>query len=117
MAVPFSVVDIRLVQDRSFPKYSVTVDWSLLDNGTLDDSQALATAIVVALGTDALADATEDLPDPDSTDRRGWWGDFDADTVWNTWDIGCKLWLMSRSSIETVESRGGQHGGENSGLH
>jgi phage gp46-like protein len=103
----FPPTDIRLVQNREFPKYSVTVDWQLLDNGTLDDSQALATAIVVALGTDALADVDEELPDPDSTDRGGWWGDFEADIIWNAWPIGSKLWLLRRSAIESVQSRQG----------
>lgn len=101
------VPDIRLVQDARFPRYSVTIDWKLLDNGTLDDTQALATGIVVALGTNALADLSEELPDPDSTNREGWWGDLDADTIWNAWPIGSKLWLLRRSAIESVDSRQG----------
>lgn len=90
-------MDIRLVQNTEFPKYSVTVDWSLLGDGTLDDTQALATAVVVALGTDRLADAS-DL-DLDETDRRGWWGDFDAEEVWDGWPIGSRLWLLKRDKI------------------
>ena len=105
MASP--VPDIRLVQDTNFPRYSVTIDWNLLGDGTLDDTQALATAIVVALGTNALSDPSEPLPDPDSTNREGWWGDYDADVVWNAWPIGSKLWLLRRSAIESVASRQG----------
>ena len=101
------VPDIRLVQDTNFPRYSVTIDWNLLGDGTLDDSQALATAVVVALGTNALSDPDEPLPDPDSTNREGWWGDYDADVVWNAWPIGSKLWLLRRSAIESVASRQG----------
>lgn len=101
------VPDIRLVQNTQFPRYSVTIDWRLLNDGTLDDTQALATAVVVALGTNALADASEDLPDPDSTNREGWWGDFDADVIWNAWPIGSKLWLLRRSAIEAAASRQG----------
>jgi phage gp46-like protein len=101
------VPDVRLVQNTAFPRYSVTIDWQLLDDGTLDDTQALATAIIVALGTNALADPTEELPDPDSTDRGGWWGDLEADTIWNAWPIGGKLWLLRRSAIESVNSRQG----------
>src|SRR4051812_1651501 len=86
--------DIRTVQNTEFPKYSVTIDWQLLDDGTLDDRQALATAVVVALGTNALADVDDRLPDPDSTDRQGWWGDMDAEAIWNAWPIGTKLWLL-----------------------
>jgi phage gp46-like protein len=93
------VPDIRLVQNRLFPQYSVTVDWSLLSDGTLDDTQALATAVIVALGTNALAGDFDVLPDPDSNDRMGWWGDLDAATIWGGWNIGSKLWLLQRSKI------------------
>ena len=95
----YNVPDIRLVQNDIFPKYSVTLDWQLLPNGQLDDSQALATAICVALGTNALASDHDVLPDPDSSDRCGWWGDLDADLIWNGWPIGSKLWLLRRSKI------------------
>lgn len=92
--------DIRLVQHGEFPRqYSVTIDWQLLDNGTLDDTQALATSVIIALGTDRLADVYDELPDPDSTDRRGWWGDIDAEEIWGAWPIGTRLWLMSREKI------------------
>jgi phage gp46-like protein len=99
--------DIRTVQNTFFPKYSVTIDWQLLSDGTLDDSMALATAMVVALGTDALANPDDRLPDPDSTNREGWWGDMDADTIWNGWPIGTRLWLLRRSAIEPPESKSG----------
>jgi phage gp46-like protein len=95
--------DIRLVQNTLFPAYSVTIDWLLLSDGTLDETQALATAVVVALGTDALASPSDILPDPDSTDRRGWWGDFDAD-IWDGWPIGTRLWLLTRDKIVGPES-------------
>lgn len=93
------MVDIRLIQNTEFPKYSVTVDWSLLGDGTLDDTQALATAIIVALGTDRLADDSDLMPDPDDTDRRGWWGDYDAEEIWDGWPIGSRLWLLQRDKI------------------
>jgi phage gp46-like protein len=98
------VPDIRLNQSFVPPYYNVSIDWVLLQDGTLDDTQALATAIVVALGTDALADLDDQLPDPDSTDRAGWWGDFESDIIWNAWPIGCKLWLMRRAAIESVQA-------------
>ena len=102
-----SVPDIRIVQNNQFPKYSVTCDWQLNADGTLDDRQALATAIVVALGTDALADVDDVLPDPDSTDREGWWGDLDAPLIWDGWPIGSKLWLLRRAKINSAASREG----------
>ena len=103
----FNVPDIRLVQNDQFPKYSVTLDWSLLPNGTLDDTQALATAICVALGTNMLADENDELPDPDSNDRCGWWGDLDAELIWNGWPIGSKLWLLRRAKITPASAREG----------
>lgn len=105
--VPSTVPDIRLYQSFQQPYYNVTIDWILLSDGTLDDSQALATSIVVALGTNSLADVDDQMPDPDSTDRCGWWGDYDGDIIWNAWPIGCKLWLMRRASIQDVQSRQG----------
>jgi phage gp46-like protein len=95
----YNVPDIRLVQNNLFPNYEVTVDWLLLPDGTLDDTQALASAAIVALGTNALAAEDDILPDPDSTDRCGWWGDMDAGLIWNGWPIGSKLWLLRRSKI------------------
>jgi phage gp46-like protein len=94
------VPDIRLKQNAIYPRYSVTLDWNLLQDGVLDDRYALATAVAIALGTNALADVTDPLPDPDSTDRQGWWGNLDAQEIWGAWDIGSKLWLLRRSAIE-----------------
>ena len=101
------VPDIRLKQNTIFPRYSVTLDWNLLPSGALDDSYALATSICIALGTNALADDGEPLPDPDSTDRQGWWGDFDAQEIWGGWPIGSKLWLLRRSAIEGPNAQRG----------
>lgn len=92
--------DIRLVQQTDFPvRTEVSVDWLLRTDGSLDDSQALCSAVIVALGTDRLADREDILPDPDSTDRRGWWGDYDAQEIWNGWPIGSRLWLLRRAKI------------------
>lgn len=103
MPIITRAVDVRLLQNTLFPKYppygSVTIDWSLRGDGTLDDTQALATAVVVALGTDRLAAAGDELPDPDSTDRRGWWGDLDSEIIWDGWPIGSRLWLLHREAI------------------
>jgi len=99
------MTDIRLIQDLNFPEHSsVTLDWLLLDDGTLDDTQALATAVMVALGTDALASRSDTLPDPDSVDRAGWWGDLDAEEIWQGWPIGTKLWLLKRDKIVGVDA-------------
>ena len=100
--------DIRLLQNTLFPGVgSVQIDWSLLPDGRLDDTQALATAVIVALGTDRLAEPGDIMPDPDETDRRGWWGDYQAQEVWDGWPIGSRLWLLQRDKIEGPGSRRG----------
>lgn len=102
------MTDVRLVQRGDFPlQTSVSVDWLLLGDGTLDDTQELATAVIVALGTDRLANPDDLLPDPDSTDRRGWWGDLDAQQIWGGWAIGSRLWLLHRSKITDATAQQG----------
>ncbi len=84
-----------------------TMDWFLRENGTLDEREELATAVRMALGTDSLSDTNEILPDLDSTDRRGWWGDLDAEAIWDGWPIGCKNWLLMRAKIMEAPSSEG----------
>jgi phage gp46-like protein len=75
------------------------MDWLQNADG-LSEEQELATAVRVALGTDALAAIDDPLPDLDSEDRRGWWGDIDAEEIWSGWaPIGCKNWLLARAKI------------------
>jgi phage gp46-like protein len=97
------MTDIRLKEYRSLLE-GVTLDWLLQDIGTLDEREELATAGRVALATDAMADTSDVLPDPDSTDRRGWWGDFEADIIWGGWPVGCKNWLLTRAKITDAPS-------------
>ena len=74
------MTDIRIVNVTNLK--GIWADWLLLPTGMLDQSQELANAVKVALLTDAIADPADILPDPDATDRRGWWGDLDAETIW-----------------------------------
>lgn len=99
------MADIRLKEQLSLE--AVTMDWLLKPNGALDESEELATSIRVALGTDAVASDSDILPDPDSTDRRGWWGDWEADQIWGGWPIGTKAWLLLRSKITDALSSEG----------
>ena len=98
------MTDVRLGEFASYQ--AMTMDW-LLDEDVLDEREELATAVRVALGTDALVSADDVLPDPDSTDRGGWWGDMDAEEIWNGWPIGTKSWLLSRAKITQAPSREG----------
>jgi phage gp46-like protein len=98
------MTDIRLKQH--FTLEAVTMDW-LLKDGLLDEREELATCVRVALGTDALAAPDEILPDPDSNDRKGWWGDYQATEIWDGWPIGTKNWLLRRAKIlQTPSSEG-----------
>ncbi len=104
------MVDILLKGINSFTnlKQSVALPGTLMDWLTsprgLSEEEELATAVRVALGTDKLADIDEILPDIDSTDRRGWWGDLDAEEIWNGWPIGTKNWLLLRAKISDTGS-------------
>lgn len=99
------------MSDLKLHEYSslegVTFDFLMLDTGMLDETEELATAARVALGTDKMADERDVLPDPDSTDRRGWWGDFEAELIWGGWPIGTKNWLLSRAKITQSPSEEG----------
>jgi hypothetical protein len=57
------------------------MDWVQSADG-LSEEEELASAVRVAIATDALAGIIEPLPDPDSVDRRGWGGDVDAEEIW-----------------------------------
>jgi phage gp46-like protein len=81
--------------------------WQQPITGLIDETNDLKSAIVVALCSDALADTADALPDPNSDDRRGWWGDLDADTIWGGWPLGSKLWLLTRAKITDSAAREG----------
>jgi phage gp46-like protein len=99
--------DIRYLQQLDFPAYAVTLDWLMTDQNLIADGYDLQTAVIIALGSDALAPPDEPLPDPSATDRRGWWGDMDAEEIWGGWPLGCLLWLLQRAKITGPLARGG----------
>lgn len=99
--------DVRIINSQSFPSTGPALNWSLLTNGTLDSTLALATAVYVAFCTDGLAQESDVLPDPRSTDRKGWWGDLDAAQAWGGWPIGSRFWLLRRAKITDAGSSGG----------
>lgn len=91
-------MDFRLVPQDTIDV--ISLDWfQSPGTGLIDETEDLKTAVIVALCTDALADVSDVLPDPNSSDRRGWWGDYHADTIWGGWPVGCKLWLLTRAKI------------------
>lgn len=100
-------MDIRYLQQLDFPAYAVSLDWLLTDQNLIADGYDLQSAVIIALGTNALAPPDEQLPDPDSTDRAGWWADMDAEELWGGWPVGCPLWLLRRAKIVGPGTRGG----------
>jgi phage gp46-like protein len=99
--------DIRYRQQLDFPAYAVELDWLKTDQNLIADGFDLQSAVIIALGTDAYAPPGEELPDFDSTDRRGWWGDMDAEEIWGGWPVGSLLWLLHRAKITQVGSKQG----------
>jgi len=99
------MTDIRIINETTLA--GIWTDWLLKPNGTLDESEELANLVKLALLTDRRASPDDILPDPDSTDLRGWWGDFEAEPIWDGWPIGCKNWLLFRAKITGPESSEG----------
>jgi phage gp46-like protein len=97
--------DVRIVNVTNLS--GIWADWLLLPTGSLDESEELANVVKVALLTFGLAASDDILPDPDSSDRKGWWGDLDAETIWDGWPIGAKIWLLSRAKITPAQASEG----------
>jgi len=97
--------DIRVINITNLE--GIWADWLLKPNNTLDESEELANIVKVALLTYALASPDDILPNPDSDDRCGWWGDLDATTIWDGWPLGSKLWLLKRTKITPAEAKEG----------
>lgn len=97
--------DIRIINVTNLE--GIWADWLLKPDNTLDESEQLANVVKVALLTFALAAPDDILPDPDSSDRCGWWGDLEAEQIWDGWPIGAKLWLLMRAKITPAEASEG----------
>lgn len=97
--------DIKLVPVNTIDVMSF--DWLQTPAGLLEEDAEIITAFLVAIFSDAAADANDALPDPRSNDRRGWWGDDQAAEIWNGWPLGSKLWLLTRAKIVDQMAREG----------
>lgn len=81
-------------------------DWTV-SGGALASGNDLATAVLLSLFTDRLANPDDVIPDG-GTDPRGWWGDDGEDVL-----IGSRLWLLDRSKLtEEVASRARDYAAE-----
>jgi phage gp46-like protein len=65
-------------------------DWQLL-GPVLVTGNDLASATLISLFTDRIANTDDVIPDG-TDDPRGWWGDLGEDKP-----IGSRLWLLSRA--------------------
>jgi len=99
------MADVRIINVTNLE--GIWADWLLKPDAMLDETEELVNIVKMALLTYALADVDDILPNPDSTDRCGWWGDFEAETIWDGWPIGAKLWLLKRSKITPAEAKEG----------
>lgn len=70
---------------------------ALIQNGDLATDDGLQTAIILSLCLDRRAADDDELPDPDDTDRRGWWGDLPLEEGDEPDPIGSRLWLLERA--------------------
>lgn len=66
-----------------------------LDGDDLARDDGLYSAVVMSLFCDARANDDDALPDPKSTDRRGYWADEFAQVQGDR--FGSRLWLLARS--------------------
>jgi phage gp46-like protein len=88
------------------PINDVSLDWLIKPVSDVDPLE-LADAVGVALGSDRLANLDDPLPNIGDDDRRGWWGDFDAESVWSAWPLGSRLWLLGRGKITGAGAKEG----------
>ncbi len=78
---------------------AISLDWLTTDQGTLDSTHDLVSAVLMAIGTDRRANPDDELPVEGDSDLRGWWGDSNADEIWGGWNVGSRLWLLDRAKI------------------
>lgn len=89
--------DIRIVWDIGLMEGEFTFDSNIQD---LESDEGLETAVIISLFSDRRAKIDDPLPDPNNSDRRGWWGDLISDIEDD--QIGSRLWLLDRE--KTTES-------------
>ncbi len=92
------VDDIRIVWDTDLNEGNFNF---LTDEQDLESDNGLETAVIISLFSDRRAKKDDILPDSNSTDRRGWWGDLVSPAVEGD-QIGSRLWLLNRE--KTLES-------------
>ena len=89
--------DIRINWDSDLLEGDFTFDEDIQD---LESDEGLETAVIISLFTDRRAKTDDILPDSNSLDKRGWWGDLVSDVEDD--QIGSRLWLLDREKTEKL---------------
>jgi len=98
---PLPSIAPDLVFDGVLADFAPALAGEVANRGGLRARAALATAVLICLGTDARVRADE-LRDGDI--NRGWPGDsFDLDESAGEAPIGSRLWLLRRRTIDDIE--------------
>jgi phage gp46-like protein len=84
--------DIRIIWDSDLMEGDISFDPSGQD---LEHDSGLETAVLISLFTNRRADDDDVLPDQESTEIQGWWGDLASPEIEGD-QIGSKLWLLGR---------------------
>jgi len=72
----------------------MSFELTINESGDFEHDATFTTALIISLFTDRRAKEEDPLPDPESNNRRGWWGDNLAEVQDDR--IGSRLWLLSR---------------------
>lgn len=77
---------------------------AVIQDYDLATTDGLRSALIISYFTDRRASADDALPDG-SSDRRGWWGDGQAEDDPEGDLIGSRLWLLARAkaTAETLQ--------------
>ena len=101
--------DIKISWDSGLMEGDFVFDSLLQD---FDQDEEFQTAVLISLFSDRRANDDDVLPDPESSDRRGWWGDLAAPIIEGD-QIGSKLWLLNREkTLPTVLQKAKQYARE-----
>jgi len=84
--------DIAILWDDELMEGDIDFDVATQD---LTTDAGLESAVLISLFTDRRAKDDDTLPDSNSTDKRGWWGDLASPFVEGD-QIGSRLWLLNR---------------------
>ena len=97
-AQDFAALPLRRVFDfkLDFDNGAGAADLALTSTGDFAPEAGLETAIIISLGTDAMARDDDELPDG-TDDRRGWWGDLAEQPGGPRDETGSRLWLLDRA--------------------